>query len=255
METLAELADLGSVAIWQFALAFFRVGAFVSLLPGFGERSVPVRIKLVCAVAFAAIVAPVVPVSDPPGSTIALFWIVAVETIIGLAFGIGVRLFLLALQVAGTIAAQSTSLSQIFGGATVEPSPAMGSVLIVAGLALVAMLDLHTRAAALLIMTYDLFPPGQLPLRETLTSWGVQRTASAFALAFSLSAPFFIAATLYNLALGAINRAMPQLMVAFVGAPFITLAGLALMCISAPLLLSVWADALLGFMADPGGAP
>ncbi|MFC3118840.1 flagellar biosynthetic protein FliR [Jhaorihella thermophila] len=38
-------------------------------------------------------------------------------------------------------------------------------------------------------------------------------------LPFSLSAPFVIASLLYNLTLGAINRAMPQLMVTLVGAP------------------------------------
>ena len=46
--------------------------------------------------------------------------------------------------------------------------------------------------------------------------------AASFALALSLAAPFVIASLLYNVALGVINKAMPQLMVAFVGAPAIT---------------------------------
>ena len=56
---------------------------------------------------------------------------------------------------------------------------------------------------------------------------------------------------LYNLALGAINKAMPQLMVAFVGAPVITAGGLLILCISSPLILTVWLDALDTFMAAP----
>ena len=39
------------------------------------------------------------------------------------------------------------------------------------------------------------------------------------------------------------NRAMPQLMVAFVGAPAISFGGLALLLIVAPFLLDVWRNA------------
>ncbi len=77
--------------------------------------------------------------------------------------------------------------------------------------------------------------------------------AAAFALAFSLAAPFTIASFVYNLALGVINRAMPQLMVTFVGAPAITLGGLALLLVSAPILLGIWHQCLVDFIADPFG--
>ncbi len=61
-----------------------------------------------------------------------------------------------------------------------------------------------------------------------LARWGLAQVSRSFALAFSLAAPFVIAGLLYNVALGVINRAMPQLMVAMVGAPAITLGGIAL---------------------------
>ena len=81
----------------------------------------------------------------------------------GLAIGIVIRLFVLALQIAGSIAAQSTSLAQIFGGATVDPQPAIGHVLLVAGLALAVMLGLHVRLAQVLILSYEILPAGQMP--------------------------------------------------------------------------------------------
>ncbi|MEM8699663.1 MAG: flagellar biosynthetic protein FliR, partial [Pseudomonadota bacterium] len=55
--------------------------------------------------------------------------------------------------------------------------------------------------------------------------------------------------------LGAINRAMPQLMVAFVGAPAITAGGLALLALAAPLILTLWLDRLDQALAFPLGAP
>ena len=57
---------------------------------------------------------------------------------------------------------------------------------------------------------------------------------------FSLAAPFVIMGFAYNVALGAINRAMPQLMVAFVGAPAITAAGLLVLMLAAPVILHFW---------------
>ncbi len=69
-----------------------------------------------------------------------------------------------------------------------------------------------------------------------------------------MAAPFTIAAFVYNLALGVINRAMPQLMVTFVGAPAITLGGLVLLLISAPIMLGVWHQGFVAFIADPFGA-
>jgi flagellar biosynthetic protein FliR len=63
--------------------------------------------------------------------------------------------------------------------------------------------------------------------------------------------PFAIAALIYNVALGVINRAMPQLMVAFVGAPALTAGGLLLLYAAAPVMLSVWITALGRVLEQP----
>lgn len=252
---LAELMQLSAEIIWQGFIVFFRLAAIVSLLPAFGERSVSVRVKLAVTFAFVLITAPALPVWPAPPDLGGLTTLVLTETLIGAALGIAIRLFVLALQTAGSIAAQSTSLSQILGGAAVDPLPAMGYILIVAGLALATMAGLHVKAAALMILSYDLLPMGQFPNASTLSGWGVAQIASAFALAFTLAAPFVILSVIYNIALGAINKAMPQLMVAFVGAPVITAGGLFVLLLAAPFMLEVWLSALDHFLAAPFRMP
>jgi len=74
-----------------------------------------------------------------------------------------------------------------------------------------------------------------------------------FSLAFSLAAPFLIASVLYNLALGVINKAMPQLMVAFVGAPAITLGGLVILLLTTPFILPAWMRLMQATLASPMG--
>jgi flagellar biosynthetic protein FliR len=242
-----------STGLWHGAMIFLRVSALVSLLPAFGDRSVPARVKIGIAFAFTMIVAPAVPVIAAPSDTVSLAGVCVAEVGIGLALGFGIRLFVLVLQTAGSIAAQSTSLSQILGGAGVEPVPAMGFILVVGGLALAVMAGLHVRAATFLIASYDFFPFANAPEGRAISQWGLSQISQGFSLAFLMAAPFVIASTIYNLTLGVINRAMPQLMVSFVGAPVITLGGLFLLFACAPLMLTIWVEALEAFLQNPIG--
>jgi len=237
------------------AIVFFRVGLVVSLCPGFGERSVPIRVKLGLALAFTAIVTPVVGSNSVVGGfeNLASVRVILTEVTIGLIVGVGLRLLLLALQTAGSMAAQATSLSQILGSAGITPLPAIGHVLVVGGLALAMMMNLHVHVAEMMVSTYSVFPMGVLPSAEIVSQWGVSQVAAAFSLAFSLAAPFIIVSVLYNLTLGVINRAMPQLMVVFVGAPVITAGGLGLLALLAPTMLMLWVSAVQEFASVPFG--
>ncbi len=255
MTGLAALLDLTEEVLWMHFIVFLRVAPAIALFPGFGEQSLPMRIKLGVALMICLVVTPAISPellqfleARPP-----LGWIVVTETVIGALIGIGIRLFVMALQTAGTIAAQSASLSHIVGNAGVEPIPAMGHILVVGGIALAMIFGLHVRLAELVILTYGLFPAAQMPEPSAVSSWGVGQVARAFAFALTLAAPFVIVSVLYNLTLGIINRAMPQMMVVFVGAPVITAGGIALLLVMAPTMLSIWVSALGGFMANPFG--
>ncbi|KIN67790.1 Flagellar biosynthetic protein FliR [Sulfitobacter donghicola DSW-25 = KCTC 12864 = JCM 14565] len=119
------------------------------------------------------------------------------------------------------------------------------------GLALATMAGLHLRVIEMLIHSYQMLPMGALASGTDVSDWGVDQIRRAFSLAFTLAAPFVILSVLYNVALGVINKAMPQLMVAFVGAPLITAGGLLLLVLSAPILLSTWLEMLNSFIANP----
>ncbi|SIO49823.1 flagellar biosynthetic protein FliR [Rhodovulum sp. ES.010] len=249
---LAPLLDVWEPLLWAGYLVFLRVGAVMAMLPAFGERAVPVRVRLGLSLAFTAVVAPAV-AADLPEEIPPLSLALASEAVIGLALGLVLRLMILALQMAGEIAAQATSLSQLLGSASMDPQPAMGRLMMVAGLALAVMSGLHVRAAEAMILSYELLPAGQFPDAATLADWGVLRIAQVFALAATLAMPFVIAALIYNLALGVINKAMPQLMVAFVGAPAITAGGLILLFLALPPMLVLWQMRLLELFAAPFG--
>lgn len=237
-------------------LVFLRVGAAMALLPVVGERSVPGRLRLILAFAFTAVVSPTVILlfSTFELTQLNLIILIFSEIVAGLAVGLSLRLFVQALQIAGSIVAQSTSLSQLFGGAGADPQPAIGHLLVVGGLALAVTFGLHVKMAELLIYSYQIISPGTFIVASEFSSWGVAKIQHAFELAFSLAAPFMIASIVYNIALGAINRAMPQLMVSFVGAPAITCGGLLLLFVAAPLMLQAWLASVSIFLENPFGS-
>jgi flagellar biosynthetic protein FliR len=256
-DLVSLLGSYGQTNLAAFFLVFLRVGAVLALVPAFSEQSIPQRVRLGIAVAFTAVVYPAVATEMTEITSRGMNGVYAIgtEVLAGLTLGVGMRLFIFALQMAGSIAAQSTSLSQILGSAQAEPTAAIGQLLLVAALALSVMNGLHVKVAEALIMSYETFEPGKAPIAGDIAEWGIDRISRAFALAFTLSAPFIIASLVYNVALGVINRAMPQLMVAMVGAPAITLGGLALLFIVTPIMLSVWWTEFSVFLFDPFGAP
>lgn len=255
---LAPFLELGRDAVFSAFAVFLRVGAAVALLPGFGENALPMRVKLGGALAFAVIVWPAVsPLARLAGAGAAeLALTFAAEAVAGALIGLSARLLVMALQTAGSVAAQSTSIAQMFGeGLTADPQPAYANVLAVAGIALAFALGLPGYAAAAIVESYALIPFGGFALGEDVASWGVARVAAAFALAMSIALPFVIASFAYNLALGAINKAMPQLMVAFVGAPAITAGALLLMGLVTPAALDAWGVEFARTLAGPLEAP
>lgn len=255
-ETDAILAALTALATpwgWAALLVFLRTGAAVALAPGFGEQSVPMRVRLAMAAGFTLCILPALAARiPPPVSLVPGLRMAAAELLAGVLFGLSLRLLVLGLQTAGSIASQSVSLAQIAGGGiAADPAPAAGHLLVVGGIALAMAAGLHLRLAAWLIESYSLIPAGTFPSPESVATAGVGTVTHVFALAFALALPFVIAALLYNVTLGIINRAMPQLMVTFIGAPFLTGASIVLLLAAAPLMLALWTGALERSLAAP----
>lgn len=252
---LQPLIDIAQLWLAAGIAVFLRIGACFMVLPGLGEAMIPMRVRLGAALAFTVVLTPAL-IGDLPDlqGTLPPIRFFLTEAISGLIIGLALRLTVHALQIAGSIAAQATSLSQIMGGASPDPQPAMGAILMLAGVTLAVMTGLHTHLAAAFLRSYAILPIGDLPGPHDLGGWGVAQVTASFGLAMSLAAPFLIASLLYNVALGVINKAMPQLMVAFVGAPAITWGGLVLLLLTVPFVLPVWLAAFETALIDPLGA-
>ncbi len=244
---LASLMPLREFADGYFVLAaaiFTRLSALLFFLPGVGERVVSVRVRLTIALALMLILIPaythdfVAP--DTPAQIAAML---AAEAVAGALIGFSIRVAVFAIQTAGAIASQSLSLAQLFGASvTFEPETPIATLLMFAAIVMAVTAGIHFEAVGVLLMSFDIMPLGQFPGASAAGEWSANRAGFAFSAALSLAFPFVVLGFIYNLAIGAANRAMPQLMVAFVGIPAVTLAGAVLLAASAPVILAVWLD-------------
>lgn len=252
-DPVEQLRALTEPWLWSGFVVFIRVGAAMMFLPAFGESTVPMRIKLTATIAFTMIVLPIVQpgMRLPDFDPLVLVMFLGTEITVGLLFGFTMRSTLFALQIAGTIIAQSVSLSQMMGVETGEPQTVISRLFTMAALALAAVADFPVYVVEALASSYDTLPAGRFPVADLAALHVARLVSEMFSLAFAFSAPFVIAAFLYNLALGIINRAMPQLMVIFIGAPAITAGGLLLLVISAPLIMDRWLTLTLETVSGP----
>jgi flagellar biosynthetic protein FliR len=213
-----------------FLLIFARLGTMVMLLPGVGERSVPMRLRLVAALLLTTMFFPLhrnaFDVDLRSFGPVLL--LLGQEIMIGAVLGMTARLALSALQVAGTIVANQLGLGFV---TAVDPTQnqqgvILGNFFTMLGVTLLFATDLHHVMIAALNDSYTLFRPGEVPLAGDIAALTTQTVAAAFKIGVQLSAPFIVFGLLFNFGLGVLSRLMPQMQVFFVGLPLSILVGL-----------------------------
>jgi flagellar biosynthesis protein FliR len=233
-----------------FMLVFARIGTMVMLLPGLGEMSVPVRVRLTVALVLAAVLLPLHQAAYQIdlrsfGPLIALL---GEELFIGAMLGLTARLTIAGLQIAGNVIAQQLGLGFV---TAVDPTQGQQSVIVgnfltILGVTLIFATDLHHLVIAALDDSYKLFQPGEIPLLGDVAALTTRTVAAAFRIGIQLSAPFLVFGLLFNLGLGVLARLMPQMQVFFVGLPLSILLGFLILIV----VLSAMMTTFLGSVED-----
>lgn len=253
-ELLAGLADaFGPLVelIWPIFGLFARLSLFFFLVPVFGERAVSARVRLGVATMTTFLLYPIVQDSLMDLRETGAAELIATEALTGFVLGFALRLAVHALQILGMIVSQSLSLSQPLGeGIASEPNTTISTLLMLAGVTLLVTMNMHIALIGVLANSFTDMPVGTVLDLQVSANWLTQITVGLLRLCLSLALPFVILNFAYNLILGFLNRAMPQLLVSFVGLPGMTLAGLFLLLICASAMLMAWFDAFTALMVE-----
>ncbi|MCC7347469.1 MAG: flagellar type III secretion system protein FliR [Variibacter sp.] len=241
-----DISFLPAVAA-AFLLIFARIGTMIMLLPGLGEVSIPVRVRLVTALVLATVLFPL----HRAGFQIDLrsfgpiLVLLGQEMLVGAVLGLTARLAISALQVAGSVVAQQLGLGFV---TAVDPTQnqqgaIVGNFLTLLGVTLLFATDLHHVLIAALNDSYTLFRPGETPVFGDMAALTTQTIATAFRIGIQLSAPFLVFGLLFNFGLGVLSRLMPQMQVFFVGMPLSILGGFILLLV----VIGVTMGSFLGY--------
>jgi flagellar biosynthetic protein FliR len=213
-----------------YMLMFARIGTMIMMLPGLGEVSVPVQLRLTMALLLTAVLMPLHRAAYEIDLRAfgPVFVLLAQELLVGALLGTTARLTIGALQVTGSIVAQQLGLGFV---TAVDPTQGqqgviVGNFLTILGVTLIFATDLHYLVIGALDDSYTLFRPGEVPLTGDMAALITHTVAGAFRIGVQLSAPFLVFGTLFNVGLGLLSRLMPQMQVFFVGVPLSIMAGL-----------------------------
>ena len=121
-----EMFDLAGGLAGIVLIVFLRIAAMLAVVPVLGEAWLSIRVRIVLALVLTTAVVPAaVHLAEIPDLSPALVLrAILTESVNGLVMGLWLRLFVHALQTAGSIAAQSTSLAQLLGNSAADPMPA-----------------------------------------------------------------------------------------------------------------------------------
>lgn len=228
-----NISFLPALAV-TFILMFARLGTMTMLMPGIGERGIPMRIRLVIALMLTLVLLPIYRANYPTvpmANFVPIAGLLIQEVIVGAVLGLTARLTLSALEVAGATIANQMGL----GFATaVDPNQGqqgilIGNLLAMLGVALIFATDMHHLAIGALDHSYKLFKPGEFLPVDDMTQLMLTIISSAFKIGVQLAAPFLVFGLLFNLGLGILARLMPQLQVFFLGLPISILIGIAML--------------------------
>ncbi len=229
------LVNFLPLTAYVFVLIFARIGTFFMLLPGFSEKSVAVRIRLVLALAMSLMLYPLV--SSNYGAVPSTLWgmvaALLTEVMIAVLLGLSVRMVMAALQIASTTIAFQLGLSFAMGPdpSTGQQTVQISTFLSVLAITLIFATDLHYLMIGAMHDSYQLFPVNKpLPIGD-FADYVVQIMAESFVIALKLSAPFIVYGLIFYFGLGLLSRLMPQLQVFFIAMPANILVGIILFMI------------------------
>ncbi len=232
------LAEVLPTEIFGFFLVFVRLGGALMILPGIGERFIPVRIRLAVTLVLTLALAPIVADTLPelPVQFLPMFLLILGELVVGVLIGGVARITMAGLHVAGTLIAFQTGLGfALFLDPTQGTQGALiATFLNLLGLVLIFATDLHFVMIQALADSYLLFVPGALPPVGDFSQLAVQFLSGTFRIGVQIAAPFIVFGLVFYIALGIVARLMPQFQVFFIAMPLQIMLGLTILALVLP---------------------
>ena len=223
-----------------FVMVLTRISAFFMVLPVFGWKSIPVRIKVAITVlltVFFSMVIPV-PVNAAQVSSVKAILLIANEATYGLALGLIVTFVFAAVKFSGRIIERQMGLAmaQILDPLTGERAQPLGSLLEMIFILLFLSANGHHLFLLIISRSYDSFPAGSMPTVPVLTEGVISAGSTMLLHGLKLAAPILAAFLLLMVVLAVLARMVPEMNILFISLPLRVGLGLLMVGIFVPFI-------------------
>ncbi len=212
-------------------VVFCRVGGCILLMPGFSSPRLMIQARLFVAIAASLAMTPLVLDDVEPlvgkAAPLALFAIMAFESLKGAVIGLLGRVFFVALETMGMAISMAIGLSANLGAPIDEGEalPGVVTLITLGATLLIFITDLHWEVFRGLAASYAVLPVHDtFDARISLVQL-VDATTRTFLLTLRIASPFLIFSIIANASIGIINKLVPQIPVTFVATPFLLFGG------------------------------
>lgn len=223
-----------------FLLLFVRMLGLFTTAPIWSNRLVPVQLRVAIAFGTAVVVSPLFRELPMPDSLGALATLVVRELLVGMVIGFVAAVVMSSVQLAGQILDVNMGLSMVnlLDPMTNTQMPVVGNFLYVLSILIFFTINGHHMLLQALMDSYALVPIGKAVITPTLAESVVKMGSSLFLIGFKVAAPVLAALFLTTVALGVLNRAVPQMNVFVIGMPVQLGVGLFMLMVVLPLFVS-----------------
>lgn len=222
-----------------FVLVSARVSGFFLAAPLWSTTGLPSSLRGAVAVLLSVVLIPqVTPPAPLPDSMVAMAFVLAGETLLGLAIGFTGGLVIHSVTVAGEVASlqMGLSLGQALGTVPEGATIGVGQLKGFFALLLYLSLDGHLVLYQCLVSSFAAVPAGRAVLGVGGGLEVATLAGSVFSSGVRVAAPIIVALLLANLALAILGKAVPQLNVMMLSFPVTISIGLLTLGASLPFL-------------------
>ena len=222
----------------SFALVLTRLSAFFLVLPVFGFKSIPMRIKTATAILMSIFFVSVKPAFEASAgaSTLEAGLFLCYETIYGFALGLIAAIMFSAVKVSGRIIERQMgmAMSQVMDPLSGDRAQPLGMLLEMIFILLFLSANGHHIFLLAISKSYDSFPVGSAPSLEILVGGVIQAGSTMLVASLRMAAPMLAAFIVLMVALAVLARIVPEMNILFISMPVRIGLGLIMIAIFLP---------------------
>lgn len=229
--------------LWDKLILFFfiliRLSSLFLASPFFGNRSVPISIRVTLALMFSFFLLPLIPLPTLsfPSNSFTLMGFILQEIVIGVLLGFVVSLIVQGVQMAGELIGIQLgfSIASILDPQLQDSTTVIASFYIILASFIFLYLNGHHVVLTALAKSFEVLPVmGSISLKTPLTL--VSLISKTFIIAIQMASPLLVVMTVLTIIFGLITKLSPQMNIYFnIGFILGPLVGLTLVMMSLPL--------------------